>query len=108
MKFRHTPRATRNGAGKVYQQFINKRLVDAAAKHAVVVRLKGGASRDLPVMVVENASLPESRRISVTLEELPRISQYGLNGPTVIILGRIFAAALAAAEPTHQSACKTA
>ena len=32
----------RCGAHSTSQRFINKRLVDAAAKHAVVVRLKGG------------------------------------------------------------------
>jgi uroporphyrin-III C-methyltransferase len=32
----------RHGAHSTAQQFINKRLVDAAQKHAVVVRLKGG------------------------------------------------------------------
>ena len=32
----------RCGAHSTSQRFINKRLVDAAARHAVVVRLKGG------------------------------------------------------------------
>src|SRR6266478_3246185 len=32
----------RSGRHSTAQQFINKRLVDAARKHAVVVRLKGG------------------------------------------------------------------
>ena len=32
----------RSGRRSTAQQFINKRLVDAARKHAVVVRLKGG------------------------------------------------------------------
>jgi uroporphyrin-III C-methyltransferase len=42
---RHAPRVAvgkRCGRHSTAQQFINKRLVDAAAKHAVVVRLKGG------------------------------------------------------------------
>ena len=32
----------RCGKHSTAQQFINKRLIDAARKHAVVVRLKGG------------------------------------------------------------------
>jgi uroporphyrin-III C-methyltransferase len=67
--------------------------------------IAAGAPRDLPVLVVENASLPDTRRIALKLAELPRISQHGLTGPAVIMLGRVFAAALAAASTP---ACKTA
>jgi len=71
--------------------------------------LAAGAPRDLPVLVVENASLPDSRRIALMLEELPRISQHGLTGPTVIMLGRVHAAALAAEiDSASPPACKTA
>lgn len=58
--------------------------------------LAAGLPRDLPVLVAENASLPESRRIALTLEELPEIVRYGISGPAVIMLGRAFAAVLAA------------
>ena len=121
----------RCGRHATAQQFINKRLVDAAREHPVVVRLKGGdpmlfgraqeeiaaleaagvqyeiipgvtaallaagAPRDLPVLVMENATLPQSRRVALTLAELPLISGYGFEGPTVIMLGAIFAPALA-------------
>ena len=78
------------------------------AEAVAAALIAAGASRSLPVLVVENASLPESRCIALTLEELPWISQQGLTGPTVIMLGRVFAAALAAAEPIQASACKTA
>jgi siroheme synthase len=50
------------------------------------------------VLVAENASLPEFRRIALTLEELPEIARYGVSGPAVIMLGRVFAAALSASE----------
>jgi uroporphyrin-III C-methyltransferase len=70
--------------------------------------IAAGTPGSLPVLVVENASLPDSRRIALTLEELPRISQYGLTGPTVIMLGRVFAAALASAESASAPACKSA
>lgn len=60
--------------------------------------LAAGAARSLPVLVVENATLPQVRRIALTLEELPEIARYGISGPTLIMVGRAFAAALAASE----------
>jgi uroporphyrin-III C-methyltransferase len=70
--------------------------------------IAAGAPRSLPVLVVENASLPESRRIACLLEDLPRISQYGITGPAVIMLGRVFADAVATTELLPISACKSA
>jgi uroporphyrin-III C-methyltransferase len=71
----------------------------AGQAHAVADALiAAGAPRELPVLVVENASLPDSRRIALTLEELPEIARYGVTGPTLIMVGRAFGAALAAAE----------
>jgi uroporphyrin-III C-methyltransferase len=69
--------------------------------HAPVISaalIAAGLPRDLPVLVAENASLPESRRIALTLEELPEIARYGVSGPAVIMLGRAFAAVLSASE----------
>ena len=60
--------------------------------------IAAGLPRELPVLVAENASLPQMRRIALTLEELPEIARYGITGPTVIMVGRAFAGALAAAE----------
>jgi len=60
--------------------------------------IAAGAPRDLPVLVVENATLPQARRVALTLEELPEIAHYGITGPTLIMAGRAFAGALAAAE----------
>jgi uroporphyrin-III C-methyltransferase len=60
--------------------------------------IAAGVPRDMPVLVVENATLPQSRRITLTLEELPEISRYGIAGPTVILLGQAFAGVLAAAD----------
>jgi siroheme synthase len=54
------------------------------------------------VLVAENATLPQARRIALTLEELPMISGYGITGPTLIMVGRAFAVALAAAERDAQ------
>lgn len=64
--------------------------------------IAAGAALDTPVLVVENASLPQARRIAFTLEELPMIAGYGISGPTLIMVGRAFAAALAAAERDAQ------
>jgi siroheme synthase len=54
--------------------------------------------RGLPVLVAENATLPQARRIALTLEELPEIARYGVTGPTLIMIGRAFGATLAAVE----------
>jgi uroporphyrin-III C-methyltransferase len=64
--------------------------------------IAAGAARDTPVLVAENATLPQARRIALTLEELPMIAGYGITGPTLIMVGRAFAAALAAAERDAQ------
>jgi uroporphyrin-III C-methyltransferase len=60
--------------------------------------IEAGLPRELPVLVSENATLPQSRRIALTLEELPEVARYGVTGPTLIMVGRAFAAALAATE----------
>jgi uroporphyrin-III C-methyltransferase len=80
----------------------------AQAEHVAAALIAAGAPRSLPVLVVENASLPDSRSFALTLDELPRITQHGLTGPAVIMLGRVFAAARAATEPASAPACKTA
>jgi uroporphyrin-III C-methyltransferase len=64
--------------------------------------IAAGAPRDTPVLVAENATLPQARRIALTLEELPQIACYGISGPTLIMLGRAFAAALSASEQEAQ------
>src|SRR5262245_50117101 len=45
--------------------------------------LAAGAPRDLPLLVVENATLPDARRVALTLGELPGIAAYDLNGPVL-------------------------
>jgi len=68
------------------------------AKEVAAALIAAGTARDTPVLVSENASLPQARRIALTLEELPQIAWYGITGPTLIMVGHAFAAALAAAE----------
>ena len=54
-----------------------------------------GAGKDpqTPVVVVENASLPQSRSFAATLATLPRIADAELSGPALILLGPQFAEA---------------
>lgn len=68
------------------------------AREIAEALMASGAPRDLPVLVSENATLREARRVALTLEELPEIARYGYAGPTLIMIGRAFAAALAASE----------
>lgn len=181
----------RSGKLSTAQRFINKRLIDAAMKHAVVVRLKGGdpmlfgraqeeidalnaagiryevvpgvtaalsASAELgvsltqrgvarsvtfltprvgagekantwaraalasdtaviymgagqaeliasaliaegmieatPVVIIENASLSQRRQWAVVLGDLPRIAEFGLRGPALILIGEVYAEVL--------------
>ncbi len=46
-----------------------------------------------PVVVVENASLPQERRFPLVLADLPHIAELGIAGPALIMLGKVFAAA---------------
>jgi uroporphyrin-III C-methyltransferase len=55
--------------------------------------LAAGMRPDTPILVAENATLPQSRRIALTLRELPVIARAGITGPTLIMLGRVVAAA---------------
>jgi siroheme synthase len=72
------------------------------AETVAAALIAAGAPRELPVLVIENASLPGSRRIALTLEELPEIARYGITGPTLIMAGRAFAAALEASNRDAQ------
>jgi uroporphyrin-III C-methyltransferase len=56
-----------------------------------------GKPSSLPVVAVENASLPSSRCWVTTLGELPRLADEAFAGPVVLLLGEALAAA--AADP---------
>ncbi|MDH3287145.1 MAG: uroporphyrinogen-III C-methyltransferase [Betaproteobacteria bacterium] len=56
--------------------------------------LVAGVRPEVPVLVAESVTLPQTRRIALTLRELPRIAQYGITGPTLILLGGAFGTAL--------------
>ncbi len=55
-----------------------------------------GRAASTPAMIVENASLPEERRILTTLGDLGAAAD-GLEGPALLIIGEV--AALACAQP---------
>ena len=55
--------------------------------------IDAGVARDMPVALVENASLDGSRSVRGALSELAALSATRGSGPAVILLGRIFAAA---------------
>ena len=64
--------------------------------------IDGGMNPAKPVAVVENASLPEQRQIMLTLAELPRLRELALSGPALILIGDVYAPAVA--EALQQSA----
>jgi uroporphyrin-III C-methyltransferase len=66
---------------------------------AIVAALTAaGMPGDLPVAVVEGASLDSSREFRTTLSGLAQAEQWEITGPAVILLGQVFAAAQATSE----------
>lgn len=71
--------------------------VGQAAEIAAAL-LAAGVPAATPAVIVENASLPQERRIALTLCELPRLDAYVISGPALIMLGEVFAAACNSAD----------
>jgi uroporphyrin-III C-methyltransferase len=68
--------------------------------------LREGLPETTPVVIVESASLPDFRRFSLVLRDLPRVAGLGLQGPSTIMLGAIYAeAAAAASEAAARARC---
>ncbi len=61
----------------------------AAAIAAALIA--GGMSPDQPVVIVENASHPDARRLHGTLRALPHLADAVLAGPAIILVGAQFA-----------------
>ncbi len=74
--------------------------VGQAARIAATLIARGASPR-WPVVVVENASLPDERRITVPLAELGTVAALCLSGPAIILAGEVYARAqqLVAVEP---------
>ena len=73
-----------------------RRRVFGQAAEIARCLLDRGMRSCTPVRVVENASLPGMREYRMTLAELPRLTERGINGPALIMLGEVFAAKAAA------------
>jgi len=71
------------------------------AAQVTAALLAAGVRPDMPVLVMENATLPQTRRFALTLQGLPGIAQIGIEGPTLILLGQAFA--LASAWPLEHA-----
>ena len=67
-----------------------------------------GVPRDTPAAIVENASLPHARHFTMPLIDLGRAAEFGIMGPAVIMLGRVFAAAREAALDADEPQAATA
>ena len=59
--------------------------------------LAQGMAAATPVMVIENATLPCRRQFTLALCDLPRVADFGLTGPALIMIGEIYSEALAKA-----------
>ena len=62
---------------------------EAALIAGTLIKLGMPATR--PVVVVENASLPDHREFFLTLAELPALIELSLNGPAIIFIGEAYA-----------------
>jgi uroporphyrin-III C-methyltransferase len=63
-----------------------------------------GMADTTPVVIVENASLPQRREWAVALRDLPRIADFGLSGPALILIGHVYAELL---QQAAQDAART-
>lgn len=52
-----------------------------------------GASPELPAVIVENASLPDERRLHTRLADLGEAAASDIRGPAIILLGEVYARA---------------
>jgi len=64
--------------------------------------LEAGMAADMPAIAVENASLPQERRIAAPLAEIARaVAAAGVRGPTLVLIGAVVALANAAVTPAE-------
>jgi len=63
--------------------------VGEAAQIAATL-MERGASPDLPLVVLENASLTEQRSVALRLADLGTVATLGISGPAVILLGEVY------------------
>ena len=52
--------------------------------------IAGGKPAATPVVLIENASLPDARWVTGMLKDLARMAQTGLGGPALILIGEVY------------------
>jgi len=76
------------------------------ANAIVASLLAAGKSPSLPVVIVENASLPSRRIRHTTLANLPSLANEAVQGPALILLGPQFAARASVAGAVEDDRCR--
>ena len=69
------------------------------AAEVAAALLAAGMVPSTPLLIIENASLPGSREFPLTLAELPQAAGWNLAGPAILLIGEVYRAKLALAEP---------
>lgn len=69
------------------------------AAEVAAALLAAGMAPSSPLLIIENASLPGSREFPLTLAELPLAATWSLAGPAILLIGEVYRAKLALAEP---------
>jgi uroporphyrin-III C-methyltransferase len=70
------------------------------APQLVAALRAAGLSADHPAAIVESASLPRTRQLRCTLEQLPAQAAQTSSGPALVILGKVLTGAAAASAPS--------
>lgn len=73
-------------------------VIYMAARQAPAIAaglIAGGLQPDTPVVIVENASLPEMTQVATTLSALRSAPERSAHGPALILIGRVFGRAAA-------------
>ena len=70
------------------------------APQLVAALRAAGLSADHPAAIIESASLPQTRRLRCTLEQLPAQAAQTSSDPALVILGKVLAGAVAESTPS--------
>ena len=60
------------------------------AKTITTALLAQGMRPDTPVVVIENATLPDGRRLTLPLRDQPAVAALGMTGPALIMMGEVY------------------
>ena len=76
------------------------------AERIAAALIAAGMRESTPVVVAENASLPERRHIALALRDLRTLSDFDMRGPAVILIGDVFAdASIATVRAAPSARC---